>query len=222
MKYDKTKKLSGVPAAFFLTPAGLRIVQKKFPYFTDTIIRNSYSDKTASDALIRGSYEIFELANSLMRTYPSMNALTARQLADLEYFPQPLPSLYIANQKDNQSTTRYFVYHFRDIKRYDIAVKSGIQKLVAYRESDNYSASSNEFPCILIVCETVAIKRLVLRTMRNFLNKSYESMLVYTTIRQTLTTQVSRDQLIWSNINDCDTVVSLDTIESYICTTDQL
>lgn len=213
MKYDNTKKLSGIPAAFYLTPAGLRIVQVKLPYITDTIIRNAYADKNASESLIQESSATFEQARSLTRTYPDMKVLTARQLGDLEYFPRPLPSLYLAH-KQNGETTRYFLYHFRDVKRYDVAVKSGIQKLIAYREADSYGESSNEFPNILMVCDTAAIERLVQRTMRASLNKSYESMLVYTTSHQALTTQGNIDQQIWSSIDDPDTLISLEDVEA--------
>lgn len=213
MKYDNSKKLSGVPAVFYLTPKGLREVRKNLPYITEAIIRNSYNDKDASESLIQASGELFEQARSLSRNYPEMTVLTARQLGDFDYFPKPLPDLYIAHQGDEE-TSRFFLFNIRDVKRYDLAARSCIKKLIAYREADTYSESGNEFPAVLFVCHSAAIERLVQRTMRNALNKSYESILAYTTSYQALIKQEDTDQPIWSSIDDPDTLLTLEEIEA--------
>ncbi len=213
MKCNSPKKLFGIPAAFYLTPAGLRVVQTKLPYITDTVIRASYSDKDATDSLIAQSSDIFKIAQSLTHNYPNMNTLTARQLADLEYFPRPLPNLYLAHKQPSQ-TVRYFLYHFREVIRYDVAVKSTIRKIIAYREADTYAESGNEFPIILFVCDTAAIERLVQRTTRTALSKSYESMSVYTTSYQALISQTNKDQPIWSSIDDPDVLATVEAIEA--------
>jgi len=213
MKYDKSWRLIGKPAAFYLTPQGLRVLQRQLPYITDSIIRNAYGDKSASESLIQQSGELFEQAQSLTRLYPNIKALTARQLGDFDYFPKPLPDLYIAHAPDEE-TYRFFLYHFRDTKRYDIAVRSQVARLIAYREADTYSESENEFPIVLFVCDTAAIEKLAQRTVRNALNKSYESILVYTTSRQALISQRSTDQPIWSSIDDPDTLITFEDIEA--------
>src|SRR5690606_9230425 len=117
MLYDRSYKLIGKPATFYLTPKGLREAQKKLPYITDAIVKSSYSDKAASDSLIQESSAIFELSKSLSCNYPNMKILTARQLGDIEYMPRPLPNLYLAHQTSD-GTARHFLYHLRDIKRY--------------------------------------------------------------------------------------------------------
>lgn len=213
MRYDSTKKLSGIPAAFYLTPAGLRIVQKELPYVTDLAIRNAYADKKASESLIQESSEIFELAQSFLRNYPGMKALTARQLGDLDYFPRPLPDLYLTH-KQNEATSRFFLYHFRDVMRYDVAVNAGVGRLIKYREADTYAESGNEFPIVLFVCDSAAIERHAQRVMRGALNKSYESMLVYTTSYQALINQKDKDQPIWSSIDDPEALITLEDIEA--------
>lgn len=208
VRYDKSFKLQYRPASYYLTPKGLRQVQKHLPYITDAIIRAAYNDKNASDALIQESAELFELSRSLGRTYPNMTILTARQLGDIEYFPRPLPSLYLA-YKQGDETTRFFLYHFRDVKRYDVAVRSHITKLIAYRESNTYAESGNEFPAVLFVCDSASIERLAERVMRSALSKSYESIAAYTTSYQALVQQDSSDQSIWSSIDDPEVLISL-------------
>lgn len=213
MRYDGSKKLSGIPAAFYLTPKGLREVQKDMAYITEAIIRSAYNDKNASDSLIQESGELFEQAQSLSRNYPDMKVLTARQLGDLEYFPRPLPDLYLAHQT-GEDTERFFLFNFRDVKRYDVAVHSCIKKLIAYREADTYAESENEFPAVLFVCHSATIERLAQRTMRNALNKSYESILSYTTSYQALVKQEDADEPIWSSIDDPDTLLTLEETEA--------
>lgn len=213
MRYDNLKKLSGIPASYYLTPKGLREVQQHFTYITDTIIKNAYGDKNASESLIQESAELFELAQSLVATYPNLKALTARQLGDLAYFPRPLPDLYLAH-KQNKETFRFFLYLFRDVKRYDVAVNSAIARLVTYREAETYDESGNDFPVILFVCATAAIERHAQRVMKSALNKSYEPILVYTTSFQALSQLKNRDQEIWSSIEDPDTLLTLEDVES--------
>lgn len=208
MTYDDSKRYASLPAIFYLTPKGLRVAQKAQPYITDAVIRASYSDKSASESLIAGSGEIFELAQSLSRTYPDMKVLTARQLGDLDYFPRPLPDLYLA-QQEGEETQRFFLYKLRDVKRWDVAVRSTVSRLIAYREADTYTESGNEFPIVLFVCHSASIERLAQLTMRSALNKSYESIPTYTTSYSALVGQESAVQPIWSSIDDPDELLSL-------------
>lgn len=215
MIYDNANKLAGKPAVFYLTPKGLRAVQQQLPYITDTIIKNAYGDKNASESLIQESSELFELSQSLTHIYPNMKALTARQLGDLEYFPRPLPDLYLAHKQD-QETFRFFLYQFRDVKRYDIAVNAAIARLIKYREADTYAESGNEFPIILFVCASAAIERHAQRVMRSTLNKSYEPVLAYTTSYQALVKLSDAKHPIWSSVEDPDALLNLEEIEAWV------
>lgn len=212
MHYDKAYKFQYRPAAYYLTPKGLREVQKQLPYITESIIRSAYSDKNASNGLIEKSGELFKQAQSLGHNYPDMKVLTARQLGDFDYFPKPLPDLYIAYEVDDE-TRRFFLFNLRDVKRYDVAVHACIKKLIEYREADTYAESGNEFPAVLFVCHSATIERLVQRTMRNALNKSYESFFAYTTSYQALIKQEDADESIWSNIDDPDELLTLSELE---------
>ena len=211
--YDRSYRQVNKPASFYLTPKGLREIQKHLPYITDAIIKNSYGDKRASDSLVDESARLLELSKSLATNYPAIKALTARQLGDIEYMPKPLPSLYLA-LKVGDSTSRYFLYYLQDSKRYDVAVSSKIARLVKYRESEDYARSGNDFPVILLVCDSAAIERLAGRTIGSALNKSFESMQAYTTSHQSLLQQRSRDRALWSSVDDPDSLISLDDIES--------
>mgnify|MGYP001167111592 CR=1 FL=1 len=213
MKYDGSKKMTGVPAVFYLTPRGLREVKKHLEYITEAIIHAAYSDHNASDALVEECGELFSLAKSLQRNYPNMKVLTARQLADIGYFPRPLPELYLAHPLEND-VQRFFVFNLRDVKRYDIDLRYCIAKLIAYRESEAYAESGNEFPIIMLVCHSATIEKLAQRVMRTALNKSYESMVVYTTSYQALAKLQGTAQPIWSSIDDPETLLTLEEIEA--------
>lgn len=213
MQYDRSYKLIGKPAAFFLTPKGMREAQKHVPYITEALIRSSYSDKKASESLVQESAKILELSASITNSYPGMKALTARQLADIDYLPKLHPSLYLAQNTDS-GPLRYFLYYFGNTKRYDVAVNSKIARLVKYRESETYAQSGNSFPTVLLVCDSAAIERLAQRSMRGALNRSYESINAYTTSYQSLLGQTRQDEPLWSSIDDPDTLVSFGDIEA--------
>ncbi len=213
MKYDVSKKLYGIPAVYYLTTKGLRVLQPILPYITEATIKGAYGDRNASESLIQGSADLFELAHTLTRTYPNMKALTARQLGDITYFPHPLPSLYLAH-KQGKDSFRFFLYYFRDVTRYDVAINTAVARLMKYRKADTYSRSGNDFPVILFVCETAAIERHAQRSMRRALTTSYAPLLVYTTNYQALVNLQQPGQFIWSNINDPGILISLEAIEA--------
>lgn len=210
-RYDKSYKLQYRPGAYYLTPKGLRKIQEHMPYITEAIIRGAYSDNNASDGLMQNSAELFEIAQSLTRCFPGMKVLTARQLGDIEYFPRPLPDLYLAHTI-NGVTERFFLYNFRDVKRYDIAIHSTIKKLIAYHEAETYLESGNEFPTVLFACHSATIERLAQRVMRNTLQKTYDSINTYTTSYQALTKLEHANDTIWTSLEDPDELLALDEI----------
>ena len=138
-----------------------------------------------------------------------MKAFTPGQLSGFDYFPKPLPDLYLAHIKEDE-TNRYFLYHLRDGKRYDVAVNARMRQLIAYVESNKYAESGNEFPIILLVCDTPAIERQAGRLTRSLLNKSYESMSVYISSTGALLQQQTSDEAIWSSLENSDELIALE------------
>lgn len=84
------------------------------------------------------------------------------------------------------------------------------RQLITYVESNNYAESGNEFPIILFVCDTPAIERLAGRLARSLLNKSYESMSVYTTSIGALLQQQTSNEAIWLSLEDPDEPIALE------------
>lgn len=209
LRYDKGYKFRYRAGSYYLTPKGLRAIQELAPYITDGTIRNAYADKNASEQLLDASSKVFELAQTFTRLYPNMKTFTQRQLSGFDYFPKPLPDLYIAHIKED-GTTRYFLYHLRDGKRYDVAVNSRVRQIISYLESGRYAESENEFPTILFVCDSPAIERLAGRITRSLLNKSYESMLTYTTSTGALLQQKTSDEAIWTSLEAPDELLAIE------------
>ena len=91
-----------------------------------------------------------------------------------------------------------------------MAVNARARQLIAYVESNKYAESGNEFPVILFVCDTPAIERLAGRLTRSLLNKSYESMSVYTSSTGALLQQQTSDEAIWSSLETPDELIALE------------
>lgn len=208
-RYDRDYKFRYRAGSYYLTPKGLRAIQDSTPYITDATIRGAYADKNASEQLLDASNTVFEMVQNLTRLYPGMKAFTPRQLSGFDYFPKPLPDLYLAHIKEDE-TNRYFLYHLRDGKRYDVAVNARARQLIAYVESNQYAESGNDFPVVLFVCDTPAIERLAGRLTRSLLNKSYESMSVYTSSTGALLQQQTTDEAIWSSLETPDELIALE------------
>lgn len=67
MRQEKRLKLQGIPAAYFLTPKGLRVLQSLdgHEYVTEAVIKASYRDKVLSQAFINHTLLVFRCTNAI-------------------------------------------------------------------------------------------------------------------------------------------------------------
>jgi DNA-binding Lrp family transcriptional regulator len=209
-RYDASYKFKGRPAGFCVTPRTLRLLKElgKAKYITDNLIKISYKDKSqASEQFMDDCFTIFDMAKNLERSYPGIKLYTARQLSSFDYFPKPLPDLYVVHGV-GQATTRYFLFRFAAGKQYFTHIKQ-IKQLIAYTEEDNWSQTGNDFPTILTVCDTASIERLVQRTCRQAISQSSEVIDVYTTSTKAVTSPYTDVATIWTDIEEPDELISL-------------
>jgi DNA-binding MarR family transcriptional regulator len=204
-RYNPSYKFQARPAAFCLTPRSLKLLQElgEAKYITTVLIKASYKDKTQTgEQTMDDCFTVFNIAQSLERSYPGVKLYTARQLAILEYLPKQLPDLYVV-LGEGEHISRYFLIRFPLHKPNSSAVGQ-IKKLVEYAEDDNWNITGHAFPTILAVCDSTRIERLVQRTFQWAIGQSSEFLEVYTTSTKAASQLSKENMAIWTDIDDID------------------
>lgn len=204
-RYDASYKFQARPAAFCLTPKALRLLQElgETKYITATLIKASYKDNTQTgEQTMDDCFTVFNIAQSLERSYPGIKLYTARQLAILEYLPKQLPDLYMV-LGEGKSICRFFLIRFPFHKPNSSAVVQ-IKKLLEYAEDEKWAVTGHEFPNILAICDSTRIERLVQRTFRWAIGQSPEFIEVYTTSAKAASHLSKENRAIWTDIDDID------------------
>lgn len=82
-------KLLGVPAAYYLTPKGLKTLQTLdgHDYITEATIKASYRDKVLSQTFVSHTLDVYSLTNTLKHQYPDLKVYLRRDMSRLATFP---------------------------------------------------------------------------------------------------------------------------------------
>lgn len=157
-KYDGSKRIKGLPAAYYLLPAGARVLQaNRDEDDGDTVnIRGIYSDGGRSDEFIAHCMKIFALYNWLDDHYgDDLNFLTKSDIAGADGFPSPLPDAFFTVESAGEAHS-FFVEIFDDERRFFLPDKKA--KLYAeYRANGQWQKLGTQFPAVLFVCSTAGL-----------------------------------------------------------------
>jgi hypothetical protein len=152
--YQGTDRLLGKHAAYYITAKGVRTLNRKDD---EQAIKKSYKDKKASRQFIDHNLAVFAVFCRLHGYHgDTLRFFTKVDLADYDYFPQPLPDAFLSYTGDN-GTKRYFLEVFGAATP-NIALYRRIKQLIDYYESGEWEATDSDFPVILLFCETPSMQ----------------------------------------------------------------
>jgi DNA-binding HxlR family transcriptional regulator len=213
-RYDKTYKLQGKPAEYYLTPKGAKILQPLFDkgYISDQAIKNRYKDKTASRKFIDHNLDILSVYLQLKTMYPKKLEIFLTPIMlkreDYDYFPKWKPDIYFTikgGEKGQGKTHQYFLDIFDEHIPFFIRVRR-IKSYIIYADSGEWEG---EFPTILMVCENSSTQKRLRRRITKELNEVYDDdTRFYTTTMGEFIAGVS-DRAVWQYVTDTETFSNL-------------
>jgi len=177
-RFDKSYRMQGKPAAYYLEPEGARRLQEA--QGLEVNIKSIYKDKTVSEQFVRYRLELFALYNQLRVQYgDSLKFFTAAELnrEEFDYFPRPLPDAYI-QLKVGRKQKQFFLDIFHDDQPYFVAVRKILQ-YVKYDDDADWSVTDADLPTILAVCESSSLAKRVQKRMAKALNDSWSNNLAF-------------------------------------------
>ena len=210
-RYDKSHKLQGVPAAYYLTAKGLKQLQLIHggERVTDAIIKASYRDKVVSQTFVNHVVEIYTHTNKLQHKYPSLKVFFRREMALYSYFPASPPDVFFS-LKTADRLQRFF---------FDVVSKgtppSAINRcLVNYMEffdDGGWDATGSDLPKLLFLLENPSAENRLRRAAHAVRSRFDldDEIEIYTATAENL---LSEDVAVWSNIDKPSEVLSLDEL----------
>lgn len=212
-RYDKSYKLKGKPAAYFLTPKGARIIRAKTDkHVDDKVIKSLYKNKTVSEDFVGHCLTIFSVYLHSRTLYgDKLLFFTRSQLVPYEYFPAWVPDAYIRlNPKaDDTAEKQFFLDILDETRPFFVHVRKARNYLKYSEEGDWESKTSADLPTVLMICDNQRNEKKLRRQMRKALDESYEEVTYATTTTKGFMQTAKGKDKVWRIANEEDEVYSL-------------
>jgi hypothetical protein len=172
-RYDKSYKLKGKPAAYYLLPNGARALGDRGREPIN--VKRIYKDKDVSESFIQHCLNLLNIYLTLRALYGDRLRFFAKgylKREEYDYFPQPLPDTYFY-LKTEEGREDYILDVFEDTQPFFVLIRR-IKKYVQYAESGEWPGEA--LPTILIVVESGSVHRRLRKRIVKELNEAYEEI----------------------------------------------
>ena len=227
-RYEKSYKLQGKPATYYLTPKGARLLRQLFQQFKDsgnkdkpTIeisdqgIKQLYKNKTVSEDFITHCLNILAVYLKLRQLYGDCCKFFTRvELAMYSYFPTWLPDAYFAlRPSPNGKVTpkRFFLDIWDGTRPFFISVRKA-RNYLTYSEEGDWQAKGEAFPVVLMICDTPRTQKKLNRQIRKALDESYEEVVYATTTEEQMSGAIGKSDKMWQIATEPDDLRKLSNI----------
>jgi len=209
-RQEKHLKLHGVPAAYFLTPKGLRILAglPDHDHITDSIIKASYKDKSVSQTFVSHTLRVYQLTNSLKRQYPGLKVYLRRDMSRYSYFPSHPPDAFLSLKVGN-TPKRFFLDVIPDSLPRNVLDRR-ITDYGHFFEDGGWDATNSEPPALLLITEKGATETRAGRTVRAALGRldMSDDIETYTTTFAAIENMDGSGK-VWTDVNNPDELLSM-------------
>jgi len=210
-RYNKSYKLAGRPAEYFITPKGARALEAAKPGTTNPKTTKSlYKNRTVSDDFLRHCTAIRETAQRFIALYSDQAArklqpFTKTYMVQHSTYPTWTPDLYLQYHPTKNTTQHCFVDIWDGAKPFFVTVRK-TQNYIKFKEEGEWY-DDIPFPAILAVCEDKKAQTKLNRQMKRILNDAWDDELIFaTTTKQLLYEAEKPTEKIWSKVDPDDDV----------------
>lgn len=213
-RYDKSLRLQGLPAAYYLTPKGLKTLQSlnAWNYITEATIRSSYRDKNISQSFINHTLDVYSCTNMLAKTHPTLKVFTRRDMSHYSYFPNNPPDAFLSLKTGEETTPKRFFFDFISDDTPRSVIAKRIAQYMQFFSDGEWDATNSQIPILLFLTFKPAIKKYLMRSaraVRGTFDMEDEVAIYAATIDQLLSAESSR---IWEDIDSADSLFPLDKL----------
>ena len=198
-RYDKSYKLTGRPAEYYLTPKGARALETAQPDTTNPWATKSlYKNKTVSDEFLKHTTTVVDVALRLRALYGDKPWILPKSyMAKYSVYLTWTPDLHLKIPARGETPTRhYFLDIWDGTKPFFVSVRK-TRNYVNFKESGDWE-EDEPYPAILAVCDDAYTQKKLSRQMKRILDNSWGDELVFaTTTRKQLDETTKQTEKIW-------------------------
>jgi DNA-binding PadR family transcriptional regulator len=201
-RYDKSYKLAGRPAEYYITPKGARALETAQPDTTNPWATKSlYKNKTVSDEFLKHTVTVTDVAQRLRALYGDKPWILPKSyMANYSFYPTWTPDLHVKLPKRGETPTKhYFIDVWDGTKPFFVSVRK-TRNYVNFKESGDWE-EDEPYPAILAVCDDAYTQKKLSRQMKRILDNSWDDELVFaTTTRKQFGEATKATDKIWLKV----------------------
>ena len=209
-RYDKSYKLAGRSAEYYITPKGARELEKLKPKATNEWATKSlYKNKTVSNDFLLHCITITDTALKLNAIYgDKIQVIPKSYMVQYSTFPAWTPDLYLKLTVRAQDTPQlYFLDVWDGSKPFFVTVRK-TRNYVTFKDRGYWEEGADEedypYPAVLAICNDQQTQKKLNRQMKRILNDEDDEMLFATTTMQQLDEATKPTEKLWLRIDADD------------------
>lgn len=177
-RFDKSYRLQGKAAAYYLTPKGARALQAaryadKEPHY----IKPIYKDPTATEQFVEHCTMLFRYYMQLRAQHgDKLQFFTKLQMKPYEYFIRPLPDAYYSIKGTEERYLVDLMHGYQPL----YSIKRRVQEYLDYESEGDWEDTGKPFPVVQFICDTEAFKKKVDRKVKAMLEDAWSDEVVIT------------------------------------------
>ena len=170
-RYDKSFRLRGMPAAYYVTPKGLRQLQLIHgrERVTDAIVKAGYRDRVVSQAFVNHTVRVCAYINQLQHRYPLLEVLLRREMMLCSYVPANPPDAFLLLRVGDGIRQFGIRRFFLDVVSKEMLPSTINRRIAGYMDffdNGGWDEMNSELPKLLLLLEDTAMKRRLERAAR--------------------------------------------------------
>lgn len=206
--YNKDYKLAGREAEFYILPKGLRALRDAGRLeVSDAMITATYKDKAVGRDFVKQQVLIARIRNKLISSYDNLQVFTARDIQELDYFPNPRPNLFLS-MKNGNTVARFFL-EYVPANVAGSKLRKRLEYLTRYYSEGSWDETDTPFPIILFVAETGLAEAGIRRLINREQYRSDSEIAYYSTSQNAILSMTLDKHDIWTIVADSDDHLSL-------------
>lgn len=199
-KYDKSYKLAGKPATYYLLLKAFTELRKRED-ISASALKNMHKDKDASDKFIEHCLTVFKVSNHLETICNGrLDFFTKNELVGYEHFPKPLlDGLITLRTSDSpRARERHFFVSVIDSQTPFFVTVRLLTKYIEYGDSGDWESKMNtRLPRILLVCDTPALEKRLQKQGFRVEDETDNGLKFYTTTLDRLLGTAGFQDVVW-------------------------
>lgn len=155
-RYDKTYRLQGRPAEYYLVAKGLRYLREHTDVNQATL-RNMYKNKNASESIVSHCLLVMTIYLKIEHDYPRIFKIHTRsELGGYDWFIRPLPYLYLKRRRASQNKPNSYVLDIFEPNLPRFVLARRLRTHQEQADTDWDTDEHGDYPFILLLAQNAS------------------------------------------------------------------